>query len=154
MKWRNMKPADIPLVYKIACHLHPDFYEELSIFYERLALCPEGCFVLEELTIGGYAISHPFRRESPPLNTLIKEIPVATCWYIHDVALLPSFRGNRATSAIVSKMEELARSQGLQEMTLTSVSGSHTFWNRIGFSVDPSVSCSTYDESLFMAKTL
>ena len=152
MEWRNMKPSDVPFVYQIACHLHTEFYEDISIFYERLALCPEGCFVLEEVTIGGYALSHPFTRESPPLNTLLHQLPVATCWYIHDVALLSSFRGNRATSAIVSKMEELARSQGLQEMTLTSVNHSHTFWSRLGFSVDPSVSCSTYGTSLFMAK--
>lgn len=149
-----MTPSDIPFVYKIACHLHPELYEDLSIFYERLALCPEGCFVLEEVTIGGYAISHPFTRESPPLNTLIKEIPEATCWYIHDVAMLPSFRGNGATSAIVSKMEELARSQGLQEMTLTSVSGSHTFWSRLGFVHDSTTPCSTYGDSFFMTKPI
>ena len=107
-----------------------------------------------ECAIGGYAISHPFTRESPPLNTLIKEIPESTCWYIHDVALLPSFRGNGATSVIVSRMEEIARSQGMNEMTLTSVSGSHTFWSRLGFRMDPSVSCSTYGESLFMTKAL
>ena len=98
-----MKPSDIPFVYQIANHIHQDFYEDISIFYERLALCPEGCFVLEDATIkscpiGGYALSHPFTRESPPLNTLLQEIPESTCWYIHDVALLPSFRGNGATS--------------------------------------------------------
>jgi len=147
-----MKPSDIPFVYQIANEIHQELYEDISIFYERLALCPEGCFVLEEVTIGGYVLSHPFTRNSPPLNTLIKEIPVATCWYIHDVALLPSFRGNGSTSAIVLRMEEIARSQELQEMTLTSVNNSHTFWSRLGFKVDPSVSCSTYGESLFMTK--
>lgn len=164
MKWRNMKPSDIPFVYQIANHIHQDFYEDISIFYERLALSPEGCFVLEDAiikscpigscAIGGYAISHPFTRDSPQLNTLLQEIPESTCWYIHDVVLLPSFRGNGATSAIVSRMEEIARNQGLHEMTLTSVSGSHTFWNRLGFIADPSVSCSTYGNSFFMAKDL
>ena len=154
-----MTPSDIPFVYNIACHLHPDFYEELSIFYERLALCPEGCFVLEEVTIGscaigGYAISHPFTRESPPLNTLLHQLTESTCWYIHDVALLPSFRGNCSTSAIVSRMEEIARSQGLHEMTLTSVSGSHTFWNRLGFVHESTTPCSTYGDSFFMTKTI
>ena len=149
-----MTPSDVPFVYKIACHLHPDLYEELSIFYERLALCPEGCFVLEEVTIGGYAISHPFTRESPPLNTLLHQLPEATCWYIHDVAILPSFRGNGATSAIVSRMEKIALIHERPEMTLTSVSGSTMFWSRIGFSVDPSTSCSTYGDSFFMVKKL
>ena len=151
-----MKPSDIPFVYAIANEIHQDLYEDISIFYERLALCPEGCFVLDatikSCPIGGYVLSHPFTRNSPPLNTLIKEIPVATCWYIHDVALLPSFRGNGSTSAIVLRMEDIARSQGLLEMTLTSVNNSHTFWIRLGFKVDPSVSCSTYGESLFMTK--
>lgn len=149
-----MTSSDIPFVYNIACHLHPEFYEELSIFYERLALCPEGCFVLEDLTIGGYAISHPFTRESPPLNTLLHQIPESTCWYIHDVALLPSFRGNGATSAIVSKMEKVALSRGLHEMTLTSVNNSHTFWNRLGFVHGSTTPCSTYGDSFFMTKTI
>ncbi len=149
-----MKHSDIPFVYAIANHIHKELHEDVSIFYERLALCPEGCFVLEKDAIGGYAISHPFTRDSPPLNTLIKEIPESTCWYIHDVALLQSYRGNGATSEIVSKMEEIARSQCLQEMTLTSVNYSHTFWNRLGFRADPSVSCSTYGESWFMVKAI
>jgi ribosomal protein S18 acetylase RimI-like enzyme len=164
MEWRSMKPSDIPFVYAIANEIHKDFYEDISIFLERLTLCPEGCFVLEDDTlgscatgscaIGGYAISHPFTRESPPLNTLLHQIHEATCWYIHDIALLPSFRGNGATSEMVSQLTELARSRGMREITLTSVNNSHTFWKRLGFVHDLSTSCSTYGDSFFMTKTI
>lgn len=154
MEWRHMKPSDIPFVYAIANHIHKEFYEDQSIFEERLALCPEGCFVLEEVSIGGYAISHPFTRDSPPLNTLLHQIPEATCWYIHDIALLESFRGNGTTSTIVSRMEEIALSRGLHEMTLTSVNNSHTFWKRLGFVDDPTTPCSTYGDSFFMTKAI
>jgi len=164
MEWRPMKSSDIPFVYAIANEIHKELYEDPSIFLERLTLCPEGCFVLEDVTlgsyamgscaIGGYAISHPYTRESPPLNTLLHKIPESTCWYIHDVALLPSFRRNGATSEIVSRMEDIALRQGLHEMPLTSVSGSHMFWNRSGFVADTSTSCSTYRDSFFMVKTI
>jgi GNAT superfamily N-acetyltransferase len=47
MEWRNMRPADLAMVVRIAEVVHPGFPERPEVLAERLALCPGGCLVLE-----------------------------------------------------------------------------------------------------------
>jgi len=141
---------EIPLIYEMANLIHKDLHEDLGVFVERLTLFPEGCFVLGDV---GYAISHPYTKNAPPLNTLIHSIPEqATCLYIHDVAILEPFRGCGAASALVSHMNDLALKKGLREMALTSVYGTESFWRRQGFLEDSSVQCPSYGDSCFMTQ--
>jgi hypothetical protein len=51
-----MKISDVPEVFVLANQIHVD----LCIFYERQALSP--CLVLEDKSIVGYCISHPYMR--------------------------------------------------------------------------------------------
>lgn len=159
--WRKMVSRDIPFVYAIAIHIHKELHEDIDVFIERLALCPEGCFVLEETetesdtktVVCGYLISHPYRLgESPPLNTLIRMLPVADCWYIHDLAILEPYRLQGYASKGLSLLEE--HLNGLTTMSLTSVSGSEPFWKKHGFVSDPSVHCSSYGLSVYMIKPI
>jgi len=147
--WRTMNLSDIPSVYAIANQVH-DLYEAMEVFVERLRLCPEGCFVLQADTIVGYALSHPYTRNSPRLNTLIHVLPEeASCWYIHDISILPPYRGKGAASVLLSKLYTLALAKGFREMALTSIC--HSFWRHHGF-VDHSVHDPSYGDSLFMVK--
>ena len=147
--WRRMLAEDLPFVYTIANHIHKELHEDMGVFVERLRLCPEGCFVLEDTGIKGYLISHPFRQgKSPPLNTLLHEIVEPDCWYIHDLAILEPSRGQGYASEILRWLEQTIK----KPMALTSVSGSESFWTRQGFVPDPSVISSTYGDCTYMIK--
>ncbi|KAB5545908.1 acyl-CoA N-acyltransferase [Coniochaeta sp. 2T2.1] len=141
MSWRNMLPEDIPSVLSIASSVHPDLPEDASIFAERLDLFPEGCLVLVSPNspeqVYGYAISHPILKHQPPaLNALLGEIhPKADQYYIHDVAVLPSFRDRGLARGCVDRLLAVATGYGFPNTCLVSVYGAARFWARFGFAV-------------------
>ena len=128
-----MTPEDIPQVFRISLCIH-SLYEDPEIFQERRSLSP-GSFVLIHETVVGYLISHPYRRDTyPPLNTLIHEIPKdADTWYIHDLAILPEYRGRGMVRPVLALVKALALSQGFQEWSLVSIYGKEKFWKKMGF---------------------
>ncbi|WP_083592093.1 GNAT family N-acetyltransferase [Aurantimonas sp. 22II-16-19i] len=142
--WRAMRPADLAAVLALADRIHPDLPEDPPIFAERLALCPEGCFVLEAggldsgrpdagEDVAGYTLAHPIRHLGPPpLNTLIGAIaPDADAFYIHDVAIAPHMRGQGLAEPVVTALLDVAR--GFPRACLVSVYGTVPFWERFGF---------------------
>ena len=131
--WRPMTQKDIPQVYQISLQVH-SLYEDPEIFEERRALS-KGSYVLEAEKVVGYLISHPYRRDTyPPLNTLIRKIPEdPDTWYIHDLAILPEFRGRGMVRPVLEEVKALAWAQGIKELSLVSVYGSEKFWTKMGF---------------------
>ncbi len=152
MEWRNMEEKDIPFVYELANRIHTGLHEDMDVFIERLSLSPEGCYVLQDKTIVGYCISHPYlKNESPTLNTLIQKLPeTPDCWYIHDMAILPEYRGKGAATCLLAKIKHLAVKHGINEVSLTSVNNSESFWIHCGFSIVPYILCPSYGSSIFM----
>jgi len=136
--WRAMTPDDIDEVVVAAEIVHPGFFEERSVFAERLQLFPEGARILEgEGRVIGYALSHPWRRgEVPCLNSLLGGIPGgAETYYIHDLALLPIARGKHAAGRLIGALIFLAKEFGFPSMSLVAVNGSRFFWEKQGFCV-------------------
>lgn len=134
-----MTVDDLAAVDVIAAKVHPNFPEDVAVPAERLRLAPAGCYVLaDDNGIVGYVVSHPWRAFPPPkLNTLLGALPEPpACWYIHDLALMPTARGRGHAGAIVERLAAVARQAGLRAMSLTAVSGSAPFWARHGFVVE------------------
>lgn len=134
--WRAMTRADLAAVARIAVRVHPDYPEDPAVAAERLALAPEGCFVLEGADgIAAYLLSHPWIDAAPPaLDTALGALPAhPNVWYIHDIALMPEIRGQGAARAIVGTLESLARRHGLHRLALVAVNDSVPFWTRHGF---------------------
>ena len=137
--WRPMRPADLAAVLALADRVHPDLPEDPAIFAERLALCPEGCLVLDTGKpdaagdIAGYTLAHPIRHlDPPPLNTLLGAIPpAADAFYIHDVAVAPQMRGQGLAGPAVAAL--LAPASRFPRACLVSVYGTVPFWERFGF---------------------
>ncbi|KAL1839981.1 hypothetical protein VTJ49DRAFT_944 [Mycothermus thermophilus] len=182
-RWRPMTPTDLPAVMRIGDEIHRDLPEDEAVFRERLLLFPAGCFVLEvngfedgeggnsvarkdgsetSTNIGGYIISFPVRRNRPPaLNARFPGgvLPVgADQYYLHDVAVLPQFRGRGAASAGVRMIlrggegkdgdqngngdgngqraeDRRGPAAGYETTALVSVYGTARFWERFGFRV-------------------
>jgi ribosomal protein S18 acetylase RimI-like enzyme len=133
--WRPMTPADLSTVDDIAEAVHPLHPENTTVFAERLRLYPEGCHVLESSrVIAGYVISHPWSGDPPALDTLVNALPAAPAtYYIHDLALLPSARGNDAGATIIGRLIDHARQAGFATVSLVAVNGSEPFWHKLGF---------------------
>jgi GNAT superfamily N-acetyltransferase len=134
-----MHPSDLPSVMRIANEIHHALPETEAVFRERLHLFPAGCFVLCDSEIGilgGYVMSFPIRRGKPPaLNALLGgEIPPdADQYYLHDLAILPAFRGRGLAKDGVGRVLEVAKGLGYVTVCLISVYGTVLFWKRLGF---------------------
>ena len=141
--WRAMVPGDVDGVVRVARTAFPDHFEDRACFAERLALYPQGCFVLDTGQVTGYLIAYPWRSASaPPLNTAIGELPEdASVLYLHDLALHPDARGQGVTTAIVEQLAARARADGWPVIALVAVNDATAFWQRMGFRVvaDPAM---------------
>jgi ribosomal protein S18 acetylase RimI-like enzyme len=134
--WRNLSVNDIESLVRVADEIHPDLPESDEVFAERVKLFPEGCLALVEGEgdeLCGYVISHPIRRRQPPaLNSVLGEIaPDADQYYIHDLAILPKFRGYGLAQECLNKLFAIAKR--FPTTCLVSVYGTGPFWGRFGF---------------------
>ena len=137
-----MTEADLDAVAAIARIGFPDHFEGRPMFANRLALAPQGCFVLTGDDAGeerplGYLIAYPWPADTaPPLNTLIDDIPAeAAVMYLHDLCLHPDARGLKATGEIIERLADQARAEGWPAIGLVAVNDATGFWTRHGFAV-------------------
>ncbi|GMO14077.1 MULTISPECIES: GNAT family N-acetyltransferase [unclassified Bradyrhizobium] len=133
--WRPAHASDLPAISAIAAQIHPALPESPEVLAEKMRLYPDGCRVLvagDE--IAGYGLAHPWKRHRiPPLDGLLERLPDgADCLYVHDVAVLPDFRGG-VVRPYVADVEQLARASGIATLALVSVYATQPLWQRLGF---------------------
>jgi GNAT superfamily N-acetyltransferase len=133
--WRPAHASDLPAISTIAARIHPDLPERPTVFAEKMRLYPDGCRVLAtDDGIVGYGLAHPWMQHRiPPLDGLLEQLPGdADCLYLHDVAVLPDFRGGVARDYVLA-IEQLARASGIATLALVSVYATRPLWERLGF---------------------
>jgi GNAT superfamily N-acetyltransferase len=133
--WRPVRTSDLPAISTIAARIHPGLPERPDVLAEKIRRCPEGCRVLlADDEIVGYGLAHPWRlHRIPPLDRFLERLPDdADCLYVHDVAVLPDFRGGAARD-YVTAIEELARASNITTLALVSVYATRPLWERFGF---------------------
>ncbi|MET4216505.1 GNAT superfamily N-acetyltransferase [Bradyrhizobium sp. LB7.2] len=133
--WRPARASDLPAISAIAARIHPDLPERPEVFAEKMRLYPDGSRVLAaEDEIAGYGLAHPWTQHRiPPLDGFLEQLPGnADCLYVHDVAVLPGFRGGVAGD-YVAAIEQLARASGIATLALVSVYATRPLWERLGF---------------------
>ena len=138
--WRPATAADLDAVERIGNAVHVTLQERPEVFANKLALFPQGCFVLARNGgVIGYGIAHPWALGSvPALDTLMAALPASpTCLYIHDVVVLKAARGLGAAGVLVDVFEAVAREHALASLALVSVYGTYVFWERYGFQTTP-----------------
>jgi GNAT superfamily N-acetyltransferase len=133
--WRAARASDLPAISAIAARIHPGLPERPDVFAEKMRLYPEGCRVLvtnEEIV--GYGLAHPWMQHRvPSLDGFLERLPDdADCLYVHDVAVLPDFRGG-TSRVYVAAIEELAHASGIAMLALVSVYATRPLWERLGF---------------------
>ncbi len=136
--WRAMAPDDIDGVVAVARVAFPDHFEDRACFEERLALHPQGCFVLaDDQGVAGYLVAYPWRADAaPPLNAMIGALPGdASVLYLHDLALHPRTRGSGAAAKMVEQLARQSRAAGWPAMALVAVNDAAAFWRGRGFEI-------------------
>ncbi|MBR0715099.1 GNAT family N-acetyltransferase [Bradyrhizobium liaoningense] len=134
--WRQALPSDLPAIAVIAARIHPELPERPEVLAEKLRLYPDGCRVpIAGDAIVGYGIAHPWKLHLiPPLDDFLHRLPdEADCLHVHDVVVLPEFRGRQIAGAYVADVATLARSARIGSLALVSVYGTRAMWERFGF---------------------
>ncbi|MBR0826951.1 GNAT family N-acetyltransferase [Bradyrhizobium manausense] len=134
--WRQALPSDLPDIAAIAARIHPELPERPEVFAEKMRLYPDGCRVLiADDTVVGYGIAHPWKLHLiPPLDDFLHGLPDdADCLYVHDVVVLPDFRGKQIAGAFLAMVAALPKSAGIGSLALVSVYGTQAMWERFGF---------------------
>ena len=139
--WRQARSADLPDITEIAARIHPGLAERDEVLAEKMRLFPDGCMTLvADDAIVGYGLSHPWKlRQIPGLDDFLGALPAdADCLYLHDVAVLPEYRGRQTAGSYIATIATIAKSASLGSaslgfLALVSVYGTNSFWARFGF---------------------
>jgi hypothetical protein len=149
--WVGMRSCDLDVVDLIGSVVHPGLSERREVFRERFKLYPLGCMVLVSGgLVVGYGVAHPWVLGSaPPLDSFLGGLPgSASCLYLHDVAILPGFRGGRSRGYL-----ESMRGLGFGALAMVAVYGTEVLWGRYGFVPESWVDVGSYGRATYMWRT-
>lgn len=129
--------TDLPSILSVqaSCYLEVE-PERPEVLSEKFNLFPRGCFVAEvDSEVVGYMFSHPWKLGSPPkLDAFLLQIPInANTYYIHDIAVHPSFRGAGIAKLFYDKALDGGKEGGYKSISLIAVQESEKFWKKLGF---------------------
>ena len=140
VQWRLATAADAPDIATLARAELGAYGEAADLYAERIALSPEGCWVLADGdALIGHCISHPWHRLAPPtMHALLGNLPPsADCWYLHDVVVAPVARGTKAVERLLPILDAIAAQQAIPVLALIAVGGADAYWARQGFIAAP-----------------
>ncbi|PFH04438.1 acetyltransferase (GNAT) family protein [Collimonas sp. PA-H2] len=134
---RPMLAGDISAVMRIQAECYPpSMLEAEDVFRARLALTPATCWIWSPApdNAAAYLFSYPSRKDAiTPLGAQFKLAAAPDCLYLHDLAVAPDARGQRAANALVAAALDHARAENLEWSALVSVQQSQEFWGRLGY---------------------
>ena len=146
--WRHMSINDIESVCNIAMNIWTEYKETPKIYENKFHTFPEGCYVYDDNGIKGYIISHPWNISYPPkINTLLPKVEV-NCLFIHDIVILPEYRGRGIAHEIINKILDNNLIVSLVACDDEKVK-TKDFWIRYGFEVVERSEC---DYGIYMVK--
>jgi GNAT superfamily N-acetyltransferase len=134
---RHMTNNDMDVVMRIQSMAYiPQYRESREIYKDKFDKFPDGCWIAEvDGQPNGYLLSHPCLLDNPPkLDMMIGYIPQnPDCYFIHDIAVNPFFKGKGIGRILCDKAKLLAKEYNLTNIALISVQNSHPFWEKMGF---------------------
>jgi GNAT superfamily N-acetyltransferase len=138
---RPMLPTDLSAVIEVQKKtFSTDLLEDLNVFQNRLSRFGQYFLVAcDKQYVVGYVVAFPWALGDSPVNNQCfpEKLPTPTCFYLHDIALLPSHQGQGIARLMLENIDENARELGFQSLSLVSVAQSGKYWDRIGFSELP-----------------
>lgn len=128
--------ADATAIAALARAELGDYGEAAKLYAERIALSPDGCWVLTQNdAVVGHCISHPWVRRAPPaMHMRLGRLPSRPdCWYLHDVVVAPPARGTKAVERLLPILSGTAARHNIATLALIAVGGADAYWSRQGF---------------------
>jgi len=139
MPIRMLHLEDLPTVLAVQRECYCDqLIENGSTFELKIRKCARGCLGLQrDARIGGYVFCQPWwLGEALPLDDTAPALPDACdCLYIHDLAVIPAWRGTGAAKELLDGVFALAAEMRLRKFGLVAVQSSERFWAGWGFRV-------------------
>ncbi len=139
---RRMSEADLPQLGAIEAEAYPPEVVEGNEVLASIFRCyPPGCFVAVLASrVLGYLLSFPTTRSECPCalganHTTHDGDQSPDCYYIHDLAVKKTARGQRLGSRLVRCAHDLAKTIGYagQSILLTAVNNSESHWQKHGY---------------------
>lgn len=113
------------------------FWESGDSFAGMIAVYPKGCIGLyvNDL-LSGYVFFHPYHEDRiKPLNHVFELVGTEDCVYLHDLAILPNYRGLDLSRILTDIVDLETCNSGFVTQCLVAVQGSYTFWQKVGFKI-------------------
>jgi predicted N-acetyltransferase YhbS len=134
---RPISADDLPgiLAVQEACY-GDGFLETAEALASRWARSPTMCLAaLRGDEVVGYLLSHAWHAWTPPkLHVPLPASDAADLlWFVHDMAIAPSGRGQHLGERLYAMACAVARAQGLLHSRLVAVQGADAFWRRLGY---------------------
>jgi len=110
-----------------------DMNESIGVFH---SIVGSGlCFVIKNThddTISGYLLAHYWHDFAQPtkLHEELTKCEVRRCCFIHDLAVMPQYRGMNYTRALLQELKDKLKDM---PCCLVSVNGTSDFWHKFGF---------------------
>jgi GNAT superfamily N-acetyltransferase len=134
MEIRPLEQEDLPLVLAVQEDCYPEsLLEDGEVFSCRLRLFPEGCLgAFEGGRLVAYVFSHPWCSGAyVPLHEALECLPEAPdCVYIHDLAVMRSWRNRGIAGLLLSRLLDLAHARHGGRVALVAVNRSEPYWER------------------------
>jgi GNAT superfamily N-acetyltransferase len=133
---RNLTAEEVVMASELADRIYPSsLYEPLDSFESKFRAFPNGVFgCFDGTEMVGYVFSHPWTKGEPvPLASSLSLPENPDCYYIHDLAVSPSYRKSGFGRRLAIAALDCGRTAGFRNFSLLSVNKTEGFWSRFGF---------------------
>lgn len=129
LKAKSEKHLDAILAIQGKCY-ESDMVESASVFKSIIDVGESFIFTSDD-TIIGYALCHYWHDldKPPKLHEELDTVKQHACFFIHDLAIDPSYRGHGFASTFVDFVRDMVD----VPVSLVSVNSTSSFWERFGF---------------------
>jgi len=122
---RQLERSHIPAVLRVQGECYrPELIESSDCFLAKLAVYPAGCTgAWSGNLLVAYLFGHPWRKgQLVDLGSEFSPLPAnADCMYLHDLAVMPAFRGQSIPRQLLGAVIGDALKMGLNHFALVAV---------------------------------
>eukprot|EP01052_Picozoa_sp_SAG31_P043065 SAG31_NODE_7055_length_1802_cov_1.672343_1_plen_211_part_00 len=139
---RRMLPTDLPQCAAMEQAGYPAALWEGELGYQKwMAASPAGCMVAEATdsrAVVGLVVCVPAKHADCPFDlaqggAASEAAAEPDTLYLHDISVLPAFRGRGVSKLLLDRIEEMAWELQVPTITLTAVCGAWDYWARLGW---------------------
>lgn len=131
MKIKKAEQKHLESILSIQEKCYPEDMIECPAVFESIIEAGESYILVLDDIIVGYALCHFWHDiDRPPrLHEELDTVKQHACFFIHDLAIDPNFRGMKLASAFVNFIRNVVEIP----ITLVSVNDTFSFWHKFGF---------------------